>query len=176
MSATNRGAERKANDLYETPDYTIKSLFNALDLSKVHSFLEPCRASGRISDMIPNRVFKNWAEISEGVDYLTEEYDEYFDLIVTNPPFSLAKEFIEKSLREGRSVWYLLRINFLESKDRAEWWQGKEPTHLLTLSARPSFTGKGTDATAYAWFGWDYASVCKLNPGIHVLPYYKPKK
>ena len=178
MSATNRGAVRRENDFYETPEYTINSLLSVLKMDSVNSFLEPCKGGGAIYDKI-NCDIKRFAEISKGVDYLTTSFLENrfwtnrYDLIITNPPFSLAKEFIEKSLIEGKSVWYLLRLNFLESKDRSDWWQDKLPTHLLTLSARPSFTGKGTDATGYAWFGWDKNNVCLLNPGIHVLPYNK---
>lgn len=172
MSATNRGSERKANDLYETPDYTIESLLKVLDLSRINTFLEPCKASGQIYNKI-NCLFKNWCEIDVGRDYLSYPFNNY-DLIITNPPFSLAKEFLEKSLKEAQSVWYLLRLNFLESKIRADWWQGKEPSHLLVLSARPSFTDDGkTDATGYAWFGWDRLGICRLAPGIHVLPYLK---
>lgn len=50
---------------------------------------------------------------------------------------------------------FLLRTNFLESKKRFEWWQDKPPTKLYVLSKRPSFTGKGTDATSYSWFIWE---------------------
>lgn len=175
MSATGRSDCRKPNDLYETPSYTVDSLMQVLDFTNVKSFLEPCKASGNIYNQVPCN-HKIYTELSEGLDYLKTQFSGKFDLIITNPPFSIAQEFLEKSLNEGRSVWYLLRINFLESATRSEWWQDRAPTHLLALSARPSFTGKGTDATAYAWFGWDYTNVCKLKPGIHVLPYNKPNK
>lgn len=174
MSATNRGTQRNQNDFYITPDYTIESLLNVLNLSKVNSFLEPCRGSGAIYNKV-NVPFKSYCEILENIDYLKTEYASgTFSLIITNPPFSLFQEFLEKSLKESSTVWYLLRVNVLGSKKRAEWWQDKLPTHLLTLSARPSFNSKGTtDATEYAWFGWDYNNTCILPKGIHVLPYNK---
>lgn len=172
MSATNRGAKRRPNDFYQTPLYTVESLLKVLNLNKVNSFFEPCKGTGNIYNKI-DILDKYYSEILENRDYLTTNLNKNYDLIITNPPFTYAREFIEKSLKEANSVWYLLRLNFLESKDRADWWQDKEPTHLLVLSARPSFTGKGTDATGYAWFGWDYNNTCKLQPGIHVLPYLK---
>jgi hypothetical protein len=49
----------------------------------------------------------------------------------------------------------LLRLAFLESKRRFNFWQQYPVNKLYILSQRPSFTGKGTDATAYAWFVWD---------------------
>lgn len=174
MSATNRGKERNQNDFYITPEYTIDSLLDVLNLDDVNSFLEPCRGSGAIYNEIDVPV-KSYCEILENKDYLTTFWrPNTYDLIITNPPFSLAQEFLEKSLSEGWSIWYLLRLNFLGSKKRSEWWQNKSPTHLLPLSARPSFTNDGnTDATDYAWFGWDYSGICRFGPGTHVLPYNK---
>ena len=173
MSATNRGAVRKPQDSYYTPPYTVESLLSVLDLSSVFDFYEPCKGGGAIYDRVDVDL-KDYAELSEGIDYLTTDIHEV-DLIITNPPFSSAREFIEKSLTEAGSVWYLLRTGFLESKERAEWWQGREPTHLLSLSARPSFTKTGTDSANYAWFGWDKLGICELKPGIHILPYLKYK-
>ncbi len=159
---------RNKYDFYPTPEYTIKSLLDVLNLNTNMSFLEPCKGSGNIYNLI-NSNNKQHCEIQEGKDYLTTIYKLKFDIIITNPPFSLAKEFIEKSLTESNSVWYLLRLNFLGSQKRNKWWKDKLPTHLFTLSKRPSFTGKGTDATEYAWFGWDKSSICKLKQGIYVI-------
>ena len=49
----------------------------------------------------------------------------------------------------------LLRTAFLESKKRYDFWQKHPVSKLYVLSQRPSFTGKGTDATSYSWFVWD---------------------
>jgi hypothetical protein len=48
----------------------------------------------------------------------------------------------------------LLRLGFLESKKRREFWRRHPLTQLYPLIERPSFTGSGTDATAYGWFVW----------------------
>jgi hypothetical protein len=85
-------------------------------LDLVSSSLEPCRASGRIYDRLPGDRW--YAEIEEGIDYLDAAFPEV-DLIVTNPPFSIAAEFLEKSLTEASCVVYLLRLNFLGTKRRA---------------------------------------------------------
>jgi hypothetical protein len=62
----------------------------------------------------------------------------------------------------------LLRINYLGSISRHEWWKENSPTALHVLSKRPSFTGKGTDATDYAWFVWDKSN--RLEKGIFFVP------
>ena len=168
MSATNRKAKRIVNDLYPTPDYTIDSLLEHLDIPDYYKFFEPCKGLGNIYNKIPlAESNKSYAEISEGKDYFKSK--GFYSLIITNPPFSLAQEFLTKSLSESHSVWYLLRLNFLGSQKRKKFWELNPPTHLLVLSKRPSFTNKGTDATEYAWFGWDYSDVCLLKPGIHVI-------
>ena len=58
-------------------------------------------------------------------------------------------------LSENGKLVFLLRTAFLESKKRYEFWQENPLSDLLVLSKRPSFTGKGTDATSYSWFVWD---------------------
>lgn len=158
---------RRKNDSYFTPEYTINSLLNFLSIPHETSFLEPCFGNGSIYNKI-NCQKKYFAEVASGIDYLQKDFID-IDLIITNPPFSLAQEFLEKSLSEAKTVCYLLRLNFLESQKRYTWWQDKTPDKLLVLSKRPSFTGKGTDSQAYAWFVWDKLGVCKLDKGIHVI-------
>ena len=43
----------------------------------------------------------------------------------------------------------------LESEKRFKWWQEHPLSGLYTLHKRPSFTGRGTDATSYSWFVWE---------------------
>lgn len=167
MSSTNRGADRNENDRYITPYYTVRSLLNNFDQQIAgSSFCEPCRGDGAIFNQIFAET-KVFAEIEEGIDFLTTPLPA--DYAITNPPFSLAMEFLEKSLRECRSVYYLLRLNFLGSVKRKAFWNANPPSHVLVLSKRPSFTGHGTDSVEYAWFCWDKAGAVRLPAGVHVL-------
>ena len=54
---------------------------------------------------------------------------------------------------------FLLRLGFLESKKRGPFWDAVMQDKLLrkvwVLRERPSFTGGGTDNSAYGWFHWD---------------------
>lgn len=171
MSSTNRGAIRNAQDAYMTPRWCVDLIAERVqDLNCFDTFLEPCRGTGSISDH-PHfqRAVPFWAELSEGVDYLDPAFSTAADLIVTNPPFSLALEFLTKSLAQPASVAYLLRVNFLGSQKRKEFWQANPLSHLYVLSRRPSFTGHGTDSTEYAWFVWDRRSFFNDAPGVYVL-------
>ena len=86
-----------------------------------------------------------------------------YDLIIGNPPFNQAIEFVEKCLgllKPGGRLIFLLRTAFMESDQRFEFWQQEDHqlAGLYTLHKRPSFTGHGTDATSYSWFVWQPGS------------------
>lgn len=100
-------------------------------------------------------------------DYLTWEQDKYYNTIITNPPFSIAQQILEKSFEISDSntqIIMLLRLAFLESKKRNSFWQKHPVDCIYVLSDRPSFTGKGTDASAYGWFVWN-----TIDKGIKVI-------
>ena len=172
MSATNRGAERIDKDAYPTPLYSIFPLLAKIDFSKVKTFLEPCKGDGRILNLLPNNIEKYWCEIGEGKDYFENNFKD-IDLIITNPPFSISIEFLEKSLKEGKTVCYLQRVNWLGSKIRKDFWNYNTPDKMFVLSKRPNFLKelgiKGTgDATEYAWFIWDRLNIV-IGKHIEIL-------
>lgn len=173
MSATNRGAIRNENDFYATPPDAVEAIFARISCDAEAIAFEPCRGSGSITNKFTcNTVY--YCELSEGIDFLADRPLPLVDLTVTNPPFSLAQEFITKSLQHTRGiVAYLLRLNFLGSQKRKDWWQSRRPSHLYILSKRPSFTGGATDATEYAWFIWDLggsSAVRMKDPaGVYIL-------
>lgn len=79
--------------------------------------------------------------------------------VVGNPPFSLAQEFVEHSMRhigDGSRVTFLLRLAFLAGKRRVNLYQDFGFFHLGVLGRRPSFApGGGTDLYDYGWFTWE---------------------
>lgn len=159
--------ERKAFDTYETPEWAVEALLELIPINTSLKYMEPCRASGRIYGHLP--LGSAWGEIREGVDYLTTEYNPT-DVIITNPPYSLAQEFVTKALTESKAVVMLLRLGFLESMRRYDWWQENPIDHLLTLSKRPSFTEDGkTDGAGYGWFVWDKDNILGLTKPFYWL-------
>ena len=157
MSSTNRGSARMEFDRYETPDHTIYSLLDNFEIrGKV---LECACGNKNISSKIP---FSITLDIDPFVqpdivhDFLKYE-DNSFDVIITNPPYSKAIEFISHALnivKDNGYVIMLLRINFLESQKRKEFFI-QNPLHsLFVLSKRPCFINNRSDSTGYAWFVW----------------------
>ena len=128
------------------------------------SVLEPCAGRGAITDAVrshwpdvPVAQFDINPDITQTtvrkLDYLDHEDVLTYDLCITNPPFSLAEEFVRKARTHCREVIMLLRLGFLESNKRAEFWRDN-PADVYVLSRRPSFTGGPTDSCPYAWFAW----------------------
>lgn len=174
MSATNRGTERKPYDFYATPVDVVTNLLNNYDLPK-GNILEPSAGNGNVIKALRDKGIQNnitAIEIREEEEnnlnilsdkviidnFLDWNPDKDYAVIIGNPPYSIAREFIEKCFEianENTVIIMLLRTAFLESKSRFEFWQEHPVTELYVLSKRPSFTGKGTDATSYSWFIWD---------------------
>lgn len=103
-------------------------------------------------------------------DYLNTFLYPVYDLIIGNPPYKYAEEFVRKNLSELESGGYLmllLRLSFLESQGRARGLYKQFPPKQVAISARRvSFTGnRKTNDTAYAIYLWQngYRGETKLT-------------
>lgn len=162
MSSTNRGSNRNPIvDFYPTPLYTLKSLTDHHFIN--YPVLEPC--AGDLA--IANELEKDGLVITNDnrLDTPTHYHENYlewvpdinFKTIITNPPFSIAEEVITKALADvsnNGEVIMLLRLNFLGSQKRHNFWQRNTPQKIYVLSKRPKFTGNSSDSCEYAWFVW----------------------
>lgn len=162
MSATGRnlaGNERQATDFYATPPWLVRAILPCLRVTP-HRILEPAAGDGAIVRELraayPSARIDEY-ELTRGADFLAKEPRPEYDLVITNPPYALAERFVRHALRFRRSheseVVMLLRLNFLGGQKRAAWLRACTPC-VFVSPRRPSFTGRGTDATEYAWFIW----------------------
>lgn len=161
---------REIQDFYPTPPYATLKL---LEKEKFFgSIYEPACGDGAISkilkDKYPNQKIFSTDLINRGygekidVDFLTYDYKKFKpDNIITNPPYKLAQEFIEKSLElAGYKVAMLLKLNFLEGQKRYELFKSTPLRSVYIFSKRLSFDkgeekGKGNGLLAYAWYVWE---------------------
>lgn len=167
VEAPTSGKRRPLDD-YPTPEWVIRAISPHVAGKVV---LDPCCGSGAILDVFRERGAEVVGiEVSEAraaearakghevivADALAVEWPRA-DLIITNPPFSLAQEFAEKALSSvatGGTIALLLRLGFLESKRRLAFHRA-HGSSVYVLASRPSFTGNGgCDKTAYGWFLW----------------------
>jgi hypothetical protein len=176
MSATNRGAVRRADDYYATPAWCVRALLASVQLpggrwlepaagdgAIIHAVLEQRRdvsfAACEIDETHQKPLESAGAALIRIDDFVSLERWEpvpvtpYYRVVVTNPPFSQSLEFVEACLRRAPIVVMLLRLNWLASQKRNPFLREHTPS-VYILPRRPSFTGTGTDATDYAWMVW----------------------
>lgn len=179
MSATNRGTEKVPQEFYETQRWVVNRLLDAVRLPGTR-WLEPASGGGAIIravdtwrrhhalqqlvwtssdlrdtvlDVSPDCSFTHFPELDYTFMNCPEFRGQRWDVVITNPPFSLAFEFVKQALEHAPIVVLLLRLNWLGSEDRRDWLKANRPA-IYVLPNRPDFTGEGGDATEYAWFIW----------------------
>ncbi len=94
-------------------------------------------------------------------DYLFGPDPEWVDWTITNPPFRLAEQFIERALNSSRlGVAVIVRAAFLEGIGRYDrLYRLRPPSFVLQFTERVvmhkgKLSAKGSTATAYAWLVW----------------------
>lgn len=183
ISATNRGSSRAVADFYATPKDVVHNFLNNYQIQD-GNLLEPSAGNGNFLSAIrereSNERFVTALELREEENDILNTYsdevvigsfldwkpDKNYKVIIGNPPYSLALEFMEKCFEianEDTEIIMLLRTAFLESRKRYEFWQKHPLSELYVLSKRPSFTGKGTDATSYSFFVWNNKGKQKIK-------------
>jgi hypothetical protein len=81
--------------------------------------------------------------------------------VVMNPPFALAREFIEKALAHAQRAWREYRVPIMVAVlTRTSFWQTQNrrdmvrPPIALMPTWRPSFDGQGNDTFDVMWSIW----------------------
>lgn len=170
---------RREHDNYPTPSWTVDRLLEEYSID-AQLVVEPAAGSGSLVRAFQARcVGTYWravdimeehrealASVCDDVligDYLENPCD--CDAIIGNPPYKLARQFVEKAIREAPVVVFLLRLGFLSSAKRCDLLRLHTPS-VYVLPNRPSYTGTGkTDQYDYAWFAWDESD----DPIVRIL-------
>jgi hypothetical protein len=170
MSSTNPKTRGGGGvDFFATPSWCVHRLLERLELPG-GNWLEPAAGDGAIIKAVQAPHIKwHGVELREECrkdleplvvnakhcigDFLTGCFTTKFEVILSNPPFSLAMEFIQESLKLAPHIVLLLRTGFISSKERCDFFRGEMPD-LYQLPNRPSFTNGGSDSAEYAFFHW----------------------
>ena len=189
LAGGNPKNERVENDFYATNPKAVEMLLEAYPF-KGYSILEPCVGAGHIIQGIKNFLCDDEAIlditaldiVDRGYpntiiqDFLKWNTKQKFDIIITNPPFSLAKEFVEKGLElldeEGQMAMFL-KIQFLEGEKRRELFQKFPPKYIYVFEKRMATWSNGQEFSidektgkkkkwattmCHAWFIWEKGS------------------
>lgn len=159
--------EREKNDYYATHPKAAKLLLEVEP--ELNSIWECACGEGHLA-----KVFDEAGKLGKATDLINRGYGTVEDFlkliepyhngdIVTNPPFKYAQEFIEHALDKvdnGRKVCMFLKVTFLESKTRKEFFKKYPPKTIYVCSSRIPCAKNGdfekypSSAIAYAWYVW----------------------
>lgn len=103
---------KERNDLVQTPIVVARML--AEHFKPSGRILEPCKGEGNFLKVLP--LDTEWCEILEGKDFF--DYSGKVDWIITNPPFSKIRKFMQKSMGVADNIVFLMTINHLWLKAR----------------------------------------------------------
>lgn len=93
-------------------------------------------------------VYVDRPTITGGFDFLNDDLAEKWgidykpDLIVTNPPFSHAEQFIRKALSYTGNVAMLLKATYWNAASRLPFFHERRPAFVLPLTFRLAFLEK----------------------------------
>ena len=167
--------DRVDDDYYATPPEATQELLYNFDLTDCDSFYEPACGEGHISKVL-EEWFKSPISSTDlvgrgygtgGIDFLQlDNYTKKFDCIITNPPFKLAKEFIQKALSlSNKYVIMFAKIQLLEGIGRKELFEKNPPKYIYVFRNRinPLRNGNPLDekgkpwasTMCFAWFIWE---------------------
>ena len=161
MSSKGRIKDRQPDDYYSTPAWATRAILPHLNLTG--RIFEPAAGKGAIvtellragvspdnlyaNELNPDRakICEEAAEVeTERGDFLTFDFGwrGHAKLIITNPPYLLAQEFILRAKEfadpNHGEVAMLLRVNFLSGLERQTFWR-THPAHVFVLPKQPSF-------------------------------------
>lgn len=167
---------RRELDFYPTPENCTIALLNFLHEKKIqfYSIVEPASGDGAISKVLEDYFYIVYSSDLRteniygqgGVDFLTSRIISA-DCLITNPPFNIAKQFIEKAVQHYNVVGMLLKSQYWHAKDRLPLFNNYRPSYILPLSWRPDFyetlrlpgekkVGSTMDAQWTVWVKGDY--------------------
>lgn len=175
------GGGKKSNrvpfEFYATNPKAVEMLMQKLPLKGLR-ILDCCVGGGNIA-----KALKNFSSDNDVVgidivnygypgtivtDFLEWKNPTQYDAVVMNPPFSKAREFVEKSIscvKDGGYVAAFLKIQFLEGKKREDFFTLYPPKYIYVFRSRMATWNNGEEfdnegkpwatTMCHAWFVWE---------------------
>jgi|TARA_Y100000034_G_scaffold43202_1_gene52754 hypothetical protein len=162
---------RMKNDFYATHPDSTKTLLKVEEI--IYPALEPACGEGHISKLLDSEHTYSTDLIYRGygdgdIDFLKHKYYKNYNTVITNPPFALFQEFVEKALQvTNKKVIMFGKLVALEGMKRATFLETtplrtvyvfkKRQQPLRNGSDIDELTGKkmASSTMAFAWFVWE---------------------
>ena len=144
------------NDEFYTPKEAIYPLLKYLDKNKIYW---ECTDFGdsNITKVLKENGFNVIATRKEEFDFLKNDPVFDFDVIITNPPYSIKDKFLKKCYELDKTFALLLPITSLEGKIRGKLYREKG-IELVVLDKRINFMKEKKNV----WFNtsWFCHKIC----------------
>ena len=128
-------------DNYYTPTYAVDYLLPYLPKDK--TIWECACGNGNISTYLSGCGYNVvGTDVVDGVDFLTQSISTDWDMIVTNPPYSMKNEFVMKCYEYGKPFALLMPVSALETEKRQRWYR-ERGVQLLIPNRRIKYTTPG---------------------------------
>lgn len=145
------------NDELYTPKEAIEPILKYLDKDKIYW---ECTDFGdsNIRKVLVKNGFKVIATKKEEIDFLKDDPSFKFDVIITNPPYSIKDKFIRRCYELDKPFMLLLPITALEGKERNKLYK-ENGLELIVLNKRINFIKEKKNV----WFNtsWFCHRICK---------------
>lgn len=139
----------KFDELY-TPRYAIEPLIKYLPKDKI---IWECTDYGdsNITKVLRENNIKVINTSKSQLNFLTDKPDFNFDIIITNPPYSLKDDFIKRCYEYNKPFALLLPLTSLEGINRGKMFKNNG-IELLVFDKRVDFNGKASCWFNTSWF------------------------
>jgi hypothetical protein len=163
------------SDEFKTPKEAIDILVPFLNKNWV--IWECAYGGGNLVKHLEEEGFKVVG--NESLDFIRGDVElENFDCIITNPPYSLKEEFLQRCYDWKKPFALLMPLTALEGKKRGELYK-KFGIKLIIPNKRINFitpSGKGSGSWfQVAWFTWKINLPNQLN-FVSLVPNYDEKR
>lgn len=180
LAGGNPKDNRIENDFYATDPKAVEMLLNDLPKNYFYgNMLEPCVGQGHIANTMlkynPDLKITAIDIVDRGypntiiADFLKLNPLCAYNCIVTNPPYSLATEFVEKGMEylvTGGVMAMFLKLQFLEGQKRKRIFDKYPPKYIYVFRNRmatwnngqpkdPKTGKKWATTMCHAWFVWE---------------------
>lgn len=148
--------KNEKNDELYTPREAIIPILKYLDKDKIYW---ECTDFGdsNIRKVLVKNGFKVIATRKEEFDFLKDDPLFKFDVIITNPPYSLKNKFIKRCYELNKPFMLLLPLTALEGKERGKLYR-QNGIELIVLDKRINFMKEKNNV----WFNtsWFCHKIC----------------
>jgi len=176
ISGGNPSRGRAENDFYATHPDSTKALLEVEEI--IYPVWEPACGEGHIAKLISLKsgdfyasdlINRGYGDVQDFLAPLKEDYKKFklINTIITNPPFNLFQEFVEKALEIAqKKVIMFGKLQALEGQKRATFLETTplKVVYVFKKRQQPMRNGKEFDektgkkmssTMAFAWYVWE---------------------